>query len=159
MTSARPGKTMLINHFLINKSWYLVDLPGYGYAKRDQKSQEQIRQIIESYILRREQMTCLFLLIDSRLEPQRIDLEFIEWLGENGIPFALVFTKADKLGTGKLKTNVQAYLEKLTEQWEELPPHFITSSEDRTGRQELLGYIDSINKELSRNPRAQQPKE
>lgn len=159
MTSARPGKTMLINHFLINKSWYLVDLPGYGYAKRDQKSQEQIRQIIESYILRREQMTCLFLLIDSRLDPQRIDLEFIEWLGENGIPFALVFTKADKLGTGKLKTNVQAYLEKLTEQWEELPPHFITSSEDRTGRQELLGYIDSINKELIRNPRAQQPKE
>ena len=152
MTSARPGKTMLINHFLINKSWYLVDLPGYGYAKRDRKSQEQIRQIIESYILGREQMTCLFLLIDSRLEPQRIDLEFIEWLGENGIPFALVFTKADKLGTGKLKTNVQAYLEKLTEQWEELPPHFVTSSEDRTGRQELLDYIDSINKELGSNP-------
>mgnify|MGYP001777597810 FL=1 len=152
MTSARPGKTMLINHFLINKSWYLVDLPGYGYAKRDRKSQEQIRQIIESYILGREQMTCLFLLIDSRLDPQRIDLEFIEWLGENGIPFALVFTKADKLGTGKLKTNVQAYLEKLTEQWEELPPHFVTSSEDRTGRQELLDYIDSINKELGSNP-------
>ena len=152
MTSARPGKTMLINHFLINKSWYLVDLPGYGYAKRDRKSQEQIRQIIESYILGREQMTCLFLLIDSRLEPQRIDLEFIEWLGENGIPFALVFTKADKLGTGKLKTNVQAYLEKLTEQWEELPPHFVTSSEDRTGRQELLDYIDCINKELGSNP-------
>lgn len=150
MTSARPGKTMLINHFLINKSWYLVDLPGYGYAKRDRKSQEQIRQIIESYILGREQMTCLFLLIDSRLEPQRIDLEFIEWLGENGIPFALVFTKADKLGTGKLKTNVQAYLEKLTEQWEELPPHFVTSSEDRTGRQELLDYIDSINKGLTK---------
>ena len=152
MTSARPGKTMLINHFLINKSWYLVDLPGYGYAKRDRKSQEQIQRIIESYILGREQMTCLFLLIDSRLEPQRIDLEFIEWLGENGIPFALVFTEADKLGTGKLKTNVQAYLEKLTEQWEELPPHFVTSSEDRTGRQELLDYIDSINKELGSNP-------
>ena len=152
MTSARPGKTMLINHFLINKSWYLVDLPGYGYAKRDRKSQEQIQRIIESYILGREQMTCLFLLIDSRLEPQRIDLEFIEWLGENGIPFALVFTKADKLGTGKLKTNVQAYLEKLTEQWEELPPHFVTSSEDRTGRQELLDYIDCINKELGSNP-------
>ena len=150
MTSARPGKTMLINHFLINKSWYLVDLPGYGYAKRDRKSQEQIQHIIESYILGREQMTCLFLLIDSRLEPQRIDLEFIEWLGENGIPFALVFTKADKLGTGKLKTNVQAYLEKLAEQWEELPPHFVTSSEDRTGRQELLDYIDSINKELAK---------
>ena len=107
MTSARPGKTMLINHFLVNKNWYLVDLPGYGYAKRDRKSQEQIKQIIESYILRREQMTCLFLLIDSRLEPQRIDLAFIEWLGENGVPFAIVFTKADKLGTGKLRTNIQ----------------------------------------------------
>ena len=150
MTSSRPGKTMLINHFLINKSWYLVDLPGYGYAKRDRKSQEQIQHIIESYILGREQMTCLFLLIDSRLEPQRIDLAFIEWLGENGIPFAIVFTKADKLGIGKLKTNIQAYLEKLTEQWEELPPHFITSSEDRTGRQELLDYIDSINKGLTK---------
>ena len=150
MTSARPGKTMLINHFLINKSWYLVDLPGYGYAKRDRKSQEQIQRIIESYILGREQMTCLFLLIDSRLEPQRIDLAFIQWLGENGIPFAIVFTKADKLGIGKLKANIQAYLEKLAEQWEELPPHFVTSSEDRTGRQELLDYIDSINKELAK---------
>lgn len=148
MTSARPGKTLLINHFLINKSWYLVDLPGYGYAKRDRKSQEQIKQIIESYILRREQMTCLFLLIDSRLEPQRIDQTFIEWLGENGVPFAIVFTKADKLGSGKLKLNIQAYLEKLQEQWEELPPYFITSSEDRTGRNELLNYIEKINKEL-----------
>lgn len=148
MTSARPGKTLLINHFLINKSWYLVDLPGYGYAKRDRKSQEQIKQIIESYILRREQMTCLFLLVDSRLEPQRIDLTFIEWLGENGVPFAIVFTKADKLGSGKLKLNIQAYLEKLQEQWEELPPYFITSSEDRTGRNELLNYIAKINKEL-----------
>ena len=150
MTSARPGKTMLINHFLVNKNWYLVDLPGYGYAKRDRKSQEQIKQIIESYILRREQMTCLFLLIDSRLEPQRIDLAFIEWLGENGVPFAIVFTKADKLGTGKLRTNIQTYLEKLSEQWEELPPHFITSSEDRTGRSEVLEYIESINKELKK---------
>lgn len=148
MTSARPGKTLLINHFLINKSWYLVDLPGYGYAKRDRKSQEQIKQIIESYILRREQMTCLFLLVDSRLEPQRIDQTFIEWLGENGVPFAIVFTKADKLGSGKLKLNIQAYLEKLQEQWEELPPYFITSSEDRTGRNELLKYIAKINKEL-----------
>lgn len=148
MTSSTPGKTLLINHFLINKSWYLVDLPGYGYAKRDRKSQEQIKQIIESYILRREQMTCLFLLVDSRLEPQRIDLTFIEWLGENGVPFAIVFTKADKLGSGKLKLNIQAYLEKLQEQWEELPPYFITSSEDRTGRNELLNYIAKINKEL-----------
>lgn len=152
MTSARPGKTLLINHFLLNKSWYLVDLPGYGYAKRDRKSQEQIKQIIESYILRREQMTCLFLLVDSRLEPQRIDLDFIEWLGENGVPFAIVFTKADKLGSGKLKLNIKAYLEKLSEQWEELPPHFITSSEDRTGRDELLNYIDKINKELKMQP-------
>ena len=152
MTSARPGKTLLINHFLLNKSWYLVDLPGYGYAKRDRKSQEQIKQIIESYILRREQMTCLFLLVDSRLEPQRIDLDFIEWLGENGVPFAIVFTKADKLGSGKLKLNIKAYLEKLSEQWEELPPHFITSSEDRTGRDELLNYIDNINKELKMQP-------
>ena len=152
LPSARPGKTLLINHFLLNKSWYLVDLPGYGYAKRDRKSQEQIKQIIESYILRREQMTCLFLLVDSRLEPQRIDLDFIEWLGENGVPFAIVFTKADKLGSGKLKLNIKAYLEKLSEQWEELPPHFITSSEDRTGRDELLNYIDKINKELKMQP-------
>ena len=152
MTSSTPGKTLLINHFLLNKSWYLVDLPGYGYAKRDRKSQEQIKQIIESYILRREQMTCLFLLVDSRLEPQRIDLDFIEWLGENGVPFAIVFTKADKLGSGKLKLNIKAYLEKLSEQWEELPPHFITSSEDRTGRDELLNYIDKINKELKMQP-------
>ena len=102
MTSATPGKTMLINHFLINKSWYIVDLPGYGYAKRGQKGQEQIKRIIESYILQREQMTCLFVLIDSRLAPQAIDLEFTEWLGENGVPFAIVFTKADKLKGGRL---------------------------------------------------------
>ena len=148
MTSATPGKTMLINHFLINKSWYLVDLPGYGYAKRGKKAQESIQRIIETYILYREQLTCLFLLIDSRLAPQAIDLEFIEWLGENGIPFAIVFTKADKLNNEKLKANVQSYLEKLSEQWEELPPHFVSSSEKRTGRQEILDYIESINKEL-----------
>ncbi len=105
MTSATPGKTMLINHFLINKSWYIVDLPGYGYAKRGQKGQEQIKRIIESYILQREQMTCLFVLIDSRLAPQAIDLEFTEWLGENGVPFAIVFTKADKLKGGRLNTH------------------------------------------------------
>ncbi len=148
MTSATPGKTLLINHFLINKNWYLVDLPGYGYAKRGQKMQEQIRQIIESYILYRRQMTCLFLLIDSRLEPQRIDLNFIEWLGENGVPFAIVFTKADKLAYNKLNTNIRIYVERLKEQWEELPPYFVTSAEHRTGRQELLDYIEHINKEL-----------
>ena len=149
MTSATPGKTMLINHFLINSSWYLVDLPGYGYARRGQKGQEQIRTIIEDYILEREQMTNLFVLIDSRLEPQKIDLEFMEWLGENGIPFAIIFTKADKLKGGRLKINISAYLRELRKQWEELPPYFITSSEERLGRTEVLNYIESINKELN----------
>ena len=132
MTSATPGKTMLINHFLINKNWYLVDLPGYGYARRGQKGKDQIRTIIEDYILEREQMTNLFLLIDSRLEPQKIDLEFMEWLGENGIPFSIIFTKADKLKSGRLKMNINAYLRELSKQWEELPPYFISSSENRT---------------------------
>ena len=149
MTSSTPGKTMLINHFLINKNWYLVDLPGYGYAKRGQKGQEQIQRIIESYILRRKQMTNLFVLIDSRLDPQAIDLDFIEWVGENGIPFSIVFTKADKLKGGRLNTHINLYLKKLHEQWEELPPYFITSSENRMGRKELLDYIEKINKELN----------
>lgn len=145
MTSATPGKTLLINHFLINKEWYLVDLPGYGYAQRGKKMMEKIQKLIEYYVLEREQMTCLFVLVDSRLEPQKIDLEFIEWLGENGIPFAIVFTKADKQSTGKTKANVARYLETLQHQWEELPPYFVTSSEKKTGRQELLGYIEEIN--------------
>lgn len=145
MTSATPGKTMLINHFLINKSWYIVDLPGYGYAKRGQKGQEQIQRIIESYILQRQQMTCLFVLIDCRHAPQPIDLKFIEWLGENGVPFAIIFTKADKLNTNKLNSNIRLYLNQLKEQWEELPPYFITSSENRIGREELLKYINGIN--------------
>ena len=151
MTSATPGKTMLINHFLVNKSWYIVDLPGYGYAKRNAKGQEQIRRVIETYILQREQMTSLFVLIDCRHEPQAIDLSFIEWLGENGIPFALVFTKADKLKSGRLNSNIQQYLNKLSEQWEELPPHFVTSADNQTGRSELLAYIESINKEVNFN--------
>ncbi len=149
MTSATPGKTLLINHFLINKSWYLVDLPGYGFAQRNKKTQEKITKIIEDYILTREQMANLFLLIDIRLEPQKIDLEFMEWLGENGIPFAIVFTKADKLTNGKNKSNVQKYLAKIKQSWEELPPYFITSSESRLGREELLDYIDQINKSIS----------
>jgi GTP-binding protein len=147
MTSAMPGKTMLINHFLIDDSWYIVDLPGYGYARRGAKGQEQIRRIIEDYILEREQMTNLFLLIDSRLEPQKIDLEFMEWLGENGIPFSIVFTKADKLKSGKLNGNVQRYLQQLSRQWEELPPHFISSSESKLGRDEILNYIHTINRQ------------
>ena len=148
MTSSTPGKTLLINHFLINKAWYIVDLPGYGYAQRGQKVVSKIKEIIESYVLHRQQMTCLFLLIDARLKPQAIDLSFIEWLGENGVPFAIVFTKADKLGKGELRSNVAQFLDTLKEQWEELPPHFVTSSESGMGRNELLGYIAQINKEL-----------
>lgn len=146
MTSATPGKTLLINHFLINKEWYLVDLPGYGYAQRGKKMMEKIQKLIEYYVLERKQMTCLFVLIDSRLEPQRIDLEFIEWLGENGIPFALIFTKADKQSVGKTKASVNRFLNTLKEQWEELPPHFISSSENKTGRQEILNYIEQVNR-------------
>ena len=148
MTSATPGKTLLINHFLFNEQWYLVDLPGYGYAQRGKKQQEKITQIIETYILEREQMTCLFVLLDCRHEPQKIDLEFMEWLGENGVPFAIVFTKTDKLSGGKLKMNIDTYQKVLSEQWEELPPIFTTSSEKNLGRKELLDYIDEINKNL-----------
>ena len=148
MTSATPGKTMLINHVLINKAWYLVDLPGYGYAQRGKKAKDKLTQIIESYILGREQMTNLFLLIDIRHEPLAIDLEFIEWLGENGVPFSIVFTKADKLGIQRQRENVERYLARLSEQWEELPPHFVTSSEKGLGRAELLDYIQSINDSL-----------
>ena len=145
-TSATPGKTVLINHFTINGAWYLVDLPGYGYARRGMKQRDELQRMITGYILRREQMMNLFLLIDSRHEPQRIDLEFIEWLGENGIPFSIVFTKAE-LSKGKLATNVKHYLDKLSEQWEELPPYFITSSETKQGKEELLDYIESIMQE------------
>ena len=149
MTSQKPGKTMLINHFLINGQWYLVDLPGYGFARRGKEGRENIQRIIEDYILEREQMTNLFLLIDSRLEPQVIDIEFMGWLGEHGVPFSIVFTKGDKLKGGRLNTNIQQYLKKLKEQWEELPPYFVTSSENRMGKKELLDYIESINKELN----------
>ncbi|MBO7588627.1 MAG: YihA family ribosome biogenesis GTP-binding protein [Bacteroidaceae bacterium] len=147
-TSSTPGKTLLINHFLINEDWYLVDLPGYGYAQHGQAQREQLRRMIESYVLHREQLTSLFVLIDSRLEPQKIDLEFIEWLGENSVPFGIIFTKADKLGRGRLMENVNKFLDTLKEQWEELPPHFITSSLDKSGRDDVLDYISSINKTL-----------
>lgn len=147
-TSATPGKTMLINHFLINNEWYLVDLPGYGYAKRSKKDKEKLETMISSYILERQQMINLFLLIDCRHEPQKIDMEFMEWLGENGVPFSIVFTKADKLGGSKLSQNISSYLKEVKKQWEELPPYFITSSENKTGRQEILDYIEQINKEV-----------
>ncbi len=146
MTSSTPGKTLLINHFLVNDEWYLVDLPGYGYARRGKESREKLRELIEDYILEREQMTNLFVLLDARHEAMQIDLEFMEWLGENEIPFAIVFTKADKLGSGRLGQNIAAYKEKLLATWEELPPIFVTSSEKKQGREELLDYISKINK-------------
>ena len=145
-TSQTPGKTMLINHFLINNEWYIVDLPGYGYASRGKESREQLKVIIESYILRREQMTNLFVLVDSRHKPQKIDLEFMHWLGENGVPFSIVFTKLDKLGLNVGKANIGTYKQVLLEQWEELPPIFVTSSVDGRGREDLLAYIEELNK-------------
>lgn len=148
MTSAMPGKTLLINHFVVNDEWYLVDLPGYGYAKRSKSQNEQLEHIISSYVLEREAMTLLFVLIDSRHEPQKIDLEFFQWLGENGVPFSIVFTKADKLAKTALSSNIAAYKKRLLEDWEELPPVFITSSETGLGREELLQYIEQINSTL-----------
>lgn len=148
MTSATPGKTLLINHYLINGTWHLVDLPGYGYAKRGKREMEKLRNLISHYVCDREELTCLFVLIDSRLTPQRIDLEFIEWLGEEGVPFAIIFTKADKNKQGDLRRNVTGFLKTLAETWEELPPHFVTSSERGTGRDELLDYIERINRDL-----------
>ena len=148
-TSATPGKTMLINHFVINDEWYIVDLPGYGYARRGNEGREEIRRIINGYVLNREAMTCLFVLLDCRHEPQKIDLEFIEFLGENGVPFAIIFTKADKISKGALERNVEAYKAKLLETWEELPPIFCTSSEKKQGREELLDYIESINRAIA----------
>jgi GTP-binding protein len=148
-TSSTPGKTLLINHFLINGEWYIVDLPGYGYAQRSKDSRAQLKKIIEDYVLEREQMTNLFVLIDSRLKPQKIDLEFMEWLGENGVPFSIVFTKLDKLGKVAGTQAVAAYKRHLLQTWEELPPVFMTSSEDGRGRDEILNYIDQINQSLN----------
>jgi len=148
MTSQKPGKTQLINHFIINDAWYLVDLPGYGYARLGKDSRDSLRRMIEDYVLERKELVLLFVLLDCRHEPQKIDLEFIQWLGEEGVPFALVFTKADKLSKGRLAANVEAYKAKLREEWEELPPIFVTSSEERMGRDELLGYIEEINTTL-----------
>ncbi len=148
MTSSTPGKTQLINHFLINDEWYLVDLPGYGYAQRGKKGREQIQQIIDHYLDEREELTCLFVLLDCRHEPQKIDLEFIDQLGESGIPFAIIFTKIDKISTSRLKENVTVYTQKLLENWEELPLVFYTSSEHKKGRDEVLNYIEEINESL-----------
>ena len=147
-TSATPGKTLLINHFIINKEWYLVDLPGYGFAKRSKKEVAKLDQMIRGYILGREQLVNTFVLVDVRLEPQAIDLEFMNWLGVSGVPFSILFTKADKLSAAKVKLNVDAYQKKMLETWEEMPPFFITSAEKGTGREEVLDYIEKINKSL-----------
>ena len=145
-TSSTPGKTMLINHFLVNDSWYIVDLPGYGFARRSKSDREKLERMIKSYIATREEMTNLFVLIDSRLKPQKIDLDFMAWLGENGVPFSIVFTKLDKLSPTAGKKQSEAYCASLLEQWDELPPIFRTSSEDRRGRNEILDYIEQMNK-------------
>ena len=160
-TSATPGKTLLINHFLITSdntgsssakkaaTWYLVDLPGYGFAQRSKSQRAKLEQMISSYILQRQNLSNLFVLIDCRHEPQQIDLEFMSWLGESNVPFSIVFTKADKLSRVRLTENINAYLQRLAEEWDPLPPHFITSSETRQGREELLDYIEQINKEIN----------
>ena len=149
-TSATPGKTLLINHFLINGGqWYLVDLPGYGFAKRSKTERQKLENMISGYILQRRQLVNLFVLIDCRHAPQQIDLEFLQWLGESNIPFSIVFTKADKLSKQALQKSIDAYLQRLAEDWEPLPPHFITSAETRQGRDELLDYIQSINNDIT----------
>ena len=147
-TSSTPGKTITINHFIINDEWYLVDLPGYGYAKRSKKQREDWEVMLARYIGQRRNLICTFVLVDSRIEPQNSDLGFMEWLGGNQVPFAIVFTKADKLKASELNRNIEAYKQRLLEDWEELPAIFITSSETGKGRDELLDFIEEQNREL-----------
>ena len=154
-TSSKPGKTLLINHFLVEDSWYIVDLPGYGYAQVDKNGQQRLQALINGYIMHREALTCLMVLIDSRHEPQKIDMEFMARLGENGIPFVIVFTKLDKLSNAKWQLNLQKYKERLSEEWEELPPIFATSSEKGVGRDEILDYIHSVNDSLKEATKAE----
>lgn len=151
MVSGRPGKTRLINHFLINQNWHLVDLPGYGYARVSKKEKQVFQKFITDYFKKRKQLVSAFVLIDIRHEAQNIDLEFMQWLGEQAIPSALVFTKADKLKPNAITRNVEVYKEKLLETWESLPPYFITSSAKKEGQEEVLEYIDQINQQLNYN--------
>ena len=148
-TSGRPGKTQLINHFLINKNWFLVDLPGYGYARVSKTSKKKFQRFITDYFEERQQLALAFVLVDIRHEPQKIDLEFLEYMGESGIPFSIVFTKADKLKPKAIERNVAAYMEQLLETWEELPNYFITSSSSAVGRDEVLAQIDATNDEMN----------
>ncbi|OON70163.1 ribosome biogenesis GTP-binding protein YihA/YsxC [Hymenobacter sp. CRA2] len=147
-TSSLPGKTQLINHFLINEEWYLVDLPGYGYARVSKESRAKWGKMIRAYLSKRENLSCVMVLIDSRLPPQNVDLEFINMLGEMGVPFVLVFTKSDKQSGGRTQQNVQVFLDKMGETWEELPRWFVTSATERNGRDELLGFIEEVNGQL-----------
>ena len=147
-TSSKPGKTLLINHFIINNEWHLVDLPGYGYARVSKSMRDKLQGIIEGYILFRQQLTNLFVLIDSRLEPQQIDLEFMEWLGEHEVPFSIVFTKGDKQSNSQLSANVESYKRTLLETWEALPPIFVTSAEKGVGKDAILDYIEQINQQV-----------
>src|SRR5690554_1619964 len=149
-TSGRPGKTQLINHFLVNKNWYLVDLPGYGYARVSKSSKKTFQKFISDYFAKREQMILAFVLVDCRHEPQPIDLEFMTWLGENGIPFNIIFTKADKLKPMALERNLKAYTDKMLETWVEMPKYFVTSASSSVGRDELLNYIDELNSNINR---------
>ena len=147
-TSGRPGKTQLINHFKIDNSWFLVDLPGYGYARVSKETKKVFQQFITKYFEERQQLVCAFVLVDVRHEPQKIDVEFMQWLGEHGIPFAIVFTKADKLKPLAIERNIAAYQQVLLETWEEFPPYFVTSAENKTGKEELTHYIEQINEEI-----------
>jgi len=150
--SGRPGKTQLINHFKINNNWFLVDLPGYGYAKVSKTIKQTFQSFIKNYFLNREQLICTFVLIDSRHEPQKIDLEFMEFLGENGIPFCIIFTKVDKIKLSELNRNIQIYSKTMTQTiWETMPQHFVSSASNATGREEILEFIDGINKGLEDN--------
>ncbi|MEP2936818.1 MAG: ribosome biogenesis GTP-binding protein YihA/YsxC [Gilvibacter sp.] len=148
-TSGRPGKTQLINHFIINKSWHLVDLPGYGYARVSKTAKKTFQAFITKYFEKRRQLVMAFVLVDCRHEPQPIDLDFMQWLGSNGLPFGIIFTKADKLKPNALERNVEAYKERLLQDWEELPPYFISSSSHGTGRDQILAYIGQINQEIN----------
>jgi len=149
-TSGRPGKTQLINHFMINKEWFLVDLPGYGYARVSKKSKKTFQKFITDYFEKREQMVCAFVLVDSRHEPQKVDLEFMDWLGRNQVPFNIIFTKTDKLKPEALKRNIARYQEILLKTWEECPQHFTTSSSNYSGKDELLNYIEEINNSMEK---------
>ncbi|MCQ2292162.1 MAG: ribosome biogenesis GTP-binding protein YihA/YsxC [Bacteroidales bacterium] len=144
-TSSKPGKTQTINHFLINKNWYLVDLPGYGYASISKAMREKWQKMIRDYLTKRENLQLVFVLVDSRLEPQKIDIEFINQLGKDGIPFAIIFTKTDKISAPKIQSNVQKFYNKLAEQWEEMPYRLLSSSESGRGREEILDFIEQIN--------------